>query len=1143
MSLTSSLFAGVSGLTNLGNAMQVIGDNISNVNTVGFKGNRYTFSDLLSQAIATQSGTAQVGRGMAMGSIDASYDQGSFESTGNTTDLSIGGDGFFIVSDPNNDREFFTRAGNFHFDKEGQLINPEGYIVQGWALDSQTGEDQGSVIDVVMRSFTSPPMKTTEVAVITNLDADSLSQTEVLANSWDGLAEDPEPYIDGGNYQYQTVVKVYDSLGSTHDITVYYDRKGDTGSEWEYLLACNPAEDKRNLVQGTAGQGLLARGTITFSDSTGTVLDFSMEEFTGRIGNINVTGAIKNDNTTFTIHNYDAFPLDGYDFSLEYDGTEWTFEDIASPTGIITPADLPSNYPRAEIVSGDMNSIQINLDGDTKDTVDLEITFSVPAQATDSVKFDIINPSDIHVQDVTNTRYSGDAANAKTTLNINNPSVLTTDAKDINIIFDASEDEWYWSSPLLQNVMDANTTRLNVAAATPVPLSVTSTVTNPSIMTHYSDDIELWYNATSTDWEWRSDYARDLTNRTYSGGIASSNVTYAISDITELTDHSTGNQLYWDNIVGISGLGYTGSTVGNSTLTVLQEENFTQDSSVTYTLDYDGSGAGGWSWAAGADPVIDLDYTNRQTPTGDGTYVEFDLTGDGSDARFDFTAALGAAPGTISFTVDADGQWSWNMPTIDVISYPSATVSSTNTEMNIINPAVVSATATVDYDLVYTPGVGPGQWTWGANNPSTDPDPTVAAVYTTANFITNTENEVSIDLNGDAAADIQFYFKQPLSTTSPTAGGITFRLNAPADTTAPAEYSTATIMTGSDQNVLTLDMTGNGNVDVTYAFTNSLTSDGYLGFDINTHIPPPEYSNATIDNINSNAGRIDLDVNGDGYTNVRFDVQDAAGVAVGVNGNSTFTFDIDPRVPPTEYTSARIEGDSEKVELDMDGDDKVDITFTFDETTPLATGVQAVDSGITFDLDGTTAWENQEVNSSGYFEFATDFLGGDQGATVMDIVFDIGTRDDGTGNWLNDSLTTTQYARSSTTTYQAGDGYGAGDLQGVDVSADGVMTGVYSNGELIPLFRVALAKFLNNQGLFKEGGNLYRETRESGRAITNKPGTNGLGSLSPNSLEMSNVDMANEFVKMITTQRGFQANSKIVTTVDTMLGEVIAMKR
>ena len=196
MSLTSSLFAGVSGLTNLGNAMQVIGDNVSNVNTVGFKGNRYIFSDLLSQAIATQSGTAQVGRGMAMGSIDASFDQGSFESTGNTTDLSIGGDGFFIVSDPDNDRDYYTRAGNFNFDKEGKLVNSEGYVVQGWELDPQTGEDLGAVVDIIMTSFTSPPQQTSEVTVITNLDADSLSQTAVLANSWDGLAEDPDPIID-----------------------------------------------------------------------------------------------------------------------------------------------------------------------------------------------------------------------------------------------------------------------------------------------------------------------------------------------------------------------------------------------------------------------------------------------------------------------------------------------------------------------------------------------------------------------------------------------------------------------------------------------------------------------------------------------------------------------------------------------------------------------------------------------------------------------------------------------------------------------------------------------------------------------------------------------------------------------------------
>jgi flagellar hook protein FlgE len=318
-----------------------------------------------------------------------------------------------------------------------------------------------------------------------------------------------------------------------------------------------------------------------------------------------------------------------------------------------------------------------------------------------------------------------------------------------------------------------------------------------------------------------------------------------------------------------------------------------------------------------------------------------------------------------------------------------------------------------------------------------------------------------------------------------------------------------------------------------------------INFDIDTHIPPPEYENAIIDTVNSNAGHIEIDIDGDGYNNIEFDFLDgqASPAPVGVSANSTFTFDIDPRVPPTEYTNATLSGNREKVELDMDNDGTVDITFSFDKTTPLMTGVTAPDSGIAFDIEGTTAWEEMGVNNSGYYEFTADFLGGDEGSTAMDVVFNIGTQDDGSGNFTNDSLTTTQYARASTTTYQAGDGYGAGDLQGVDVAADGVMTGVYSNGELIPLFRIALAKFLNNQGLYKVGGNLFRETRDSGRAITNKPGTNGLGNISPNSLEMSNVDMSNEFVKMIVTQRGFQANSKIITTVDTMLENVINMKR
>jgi flagellar hook protein FlgE len=197
-------------------------------------------------------------------------------------------------------------------------------------------------------------------------------------------------------------------------------------------------------------------------------------------------------------------------------------------------------------------------------------------------------------------------------------------------------------------------------------------------------------------------------------------------------------------------------------------------------------------------------------------------------------------------------------------------------------------------------------------------------------------------------------------------------------------------------------------------------------------------------------------------------------------------------------------------------------------------------SGITMDTnDGDGTWTTGVTpNANGYLEFSSEFIGGS--AQVVEL--NVGARHDGS-SWVPDSSATTQFSRASTTTFQSSDGYGAGDLQGVDVDVDGVITGTYSNGQLIPLYRVALAKFQNVQGLNKEGGNLYRETRVSGEAITNRPGTNGLGSISPNSLEQSNVDIATEFVKMITTQRGFQANGKIITVTDSMLAELIQLKR
>jgi flagellar hook protein FlgE len=141
----------------------------------------------------------------------------------------------------------------------------------------------------------------------------------------------------------------------------------------------------------------------------------------------------------------------------------------------------------------------------------------------------------------------------------------------------------------------------------------------------------------------------------------------------------------------------------------------------------------------------------------------------------------------------------------------------------------------------------------------------------------------------------------------------------------------------------------------------------------------------------------------------------------------------------------------------------------------------------------------------------------------------------------NDDLT--GYANPSSTTFQYQDGYPSGSLRGVSVAEDGTVSASYSNGQLVPVYMLALADFPSYEGLTKMGGNLYAESLDSGQVLPGIPGNGRLGNISPNTIEMSNVDLAQEFVNMITTQRAFQANSKVITTSDEILAELINIKR
>lgn len=202
MSLTSSLWTSVSGLINHGEKMNVIGNNIANINTVGFKGQRMDFQDFVYQNVGSANGTAQVGRGVSIGAIMGDFSTGAFETSTEVTDMAISGKGFFSVVPKGSENAYYTRAGNFRFDKDGYLTDPHGYVLQGWPVNSAddtfgtaaaatalTNPFRGSGVsgDIKLDNFSVPPRHTNNVTFQVQLNRTSESNS--VSNSTDATLD------------------------------------------------------------------------------------------------------------------------------------------------------------------------------------------------------------------------------------------------------------------------------------------------------------------------------------------------------------------------------------------------------------------------------------------------------------------------------------------------------------------------------------------------------------------------------------------------------------------------------------------------------------------------------------------------------------------------------------------------------------------------------------------------------------------------------------------------------------------------------------------------------------------------------------------------------------------------------------------
>lgn len=209
------------------------------------------------------------------------------------------------------------------------------------------------------------------------------------------------------------------------------------------------------------------------------------------------------------------------------------------------------------------------------------------------------------------------------------------------------------------------------------------------------------------------------------------------------------------------------------------------------------------------------------------------------------------------------------------------------------------------------------------------------------------------------------------------------------------------------------------------------------------------------------------------------------------------------------------------------------------------TAADASGSTWKWNIPSSAGTEYETTQASGDISFNAEGIIIPAGATPENPVVITPDPETGTGafNVKMDFSMLTAFAADNSVKPQSVDGYSSGSLVTFSVGSDGILTGIYDNGQQQALGLMAISGFENPAGLQKVGDNMYIPTTNSGDYKAVKAGSGGVGTLNPGTLEMSNVDLSKEFTEMIITQRGFQANSRIITTSDEMLQELVSLKR
>ncbi|MDR3134576.1 MAG: flagellar hook-basal body complex protein [Deltaproteobacteria bacterium] len=1094
MSISAAMYAAVTGLSALSTGMQVISNNIANVNTVGFKAGRTNFEDLISQDYWSNGKIQQIGRGVKVASVQQMFTQGSFMNSAQDTDMAITGEGFFQVRDRVTNELMYTRAGNFTFDANGLLETPAGYVLQGWQLSVPKPGAEPSKLgvpqDIKVIAMNAPPVETSQIKVVANLNADDTSAYPYPQSAWavmyakqvaSGPAEAAEQAAIDAIYNYDLHGSAYNSNTSQAFLTAYEDFMSSMG----FQQVQGGSFEKNETSYPTDPQKASAHSAALALANA--ALNLSGQPY-----------PLTSNSSTYSSAYNAAYEkaMSGNGFYLS-GGTTNVFKrtDPVTPTqttaanlSALAAAGLPSSY----VYGTDEINDAAYLDAYTEKMSSLgykTVTSGIPGYwlpPTSQESADSIDPA-------INTDfalYPGSAA---------------AENSAINHYF---LDQGYQAFPPF--VYDGTTIQNPsfFKQADPVLLDPL----RPAAHLAASAAVSLLANAPA--------------NYTYPSGEPAFDKEYVSAYNAYIFTQQVGGRSYQAPIPGMPNFfKVTVATPGSDQAVLAEDEaNKAADRTLTpATTTYpsnssidifkDAYNAGYIAWMA-SNGFTDVNSTPPY----------FSITKPRTPTSGEVAAAQETARAMAEMEAENAGKKAYDIVYQPLYDQAMTTITGKYEPWQLEGMGFAGAWDGTDL----TSPIDPENYTHA--NPWTIYDSLGTAhtlmVYYQPN--PNLENVWDYIITSDPTEDARPDANKNLFMEGATFAGLIQKGKITFTADGPDRHG-GVIKDIEAQNI---DLSATAIAFLTSAAASAISpatasSINYFKFGGNFNAKP--VFSATTGTLVSQARTYTLKWAGNLNVNVSgFTWEDSNG--------KTGTIP----VPDKNYTGPYVLDSG--LTVSFSGASKP-MAFTSGDTVSVVAHSEEI------------GWKDLTPNELGYFDFDVYFV---QSANmsphppyemletmVQHISLDMGARDTTrTGeNWILDEQGTTQYASESINIFSSQDGYPPGSLQRVSIDKDGILTGIYTNGRHQPLYQIGLARFMNPWGLAKLGDNVYMETRWSGVGVLNDPGYNGNGTIRANFLEQSNTDLADEIVNMIVTQRGFQANSKVVTTTDTMLAEVIEMKR